>query len=263
LRRYCRSNSPFLEVGSDAVRNRVWRLTDTRIIKRIERLMAPKDIFIADGHHRYEVARTYYAEVTARKVSGALKANAGCMMAYFVELNERLLTILPTHRLIKDIGILGYDDVLRRLAPYFHIRQVKGIKPFLRRLNASHSAHTFGLHMPEGGFHLLALKDPKAPDRIIKNNSAAWRRLDVTVLHLFILEYVLGIRDEDDNVEFVKDAGLAAGLVDRGRYKAAFFLRPTGISEVRDIASRGERMPRKATYFYPKPLSGLIINKFR
>ena len=89
----------------------------------------------------------------------------------------------------------------------------------------------------------------------------AWRRLDVTIVHLFILEYALGIRDEDDNVEFVKDAVEAARLVSSGKFKLAFFLNPTKVSQVMRIAKREERMPRKATYFYPKPLSGLVINK--
>ena len=85
--------------------------------------------------------------------------------------------------------------------------------------------------------------------------------MDVTILHLFILEYALGIRDEDDNVEFAKDVKDVVRLVDSGEFKLAFFLNPTRVSQVKRIANLGERMPRKATYFYPKPLSGLVINK--
>ena len=75
------------------------------------------------------------------------------------------------------------------------------------------------------------------------------------------MKNVLGISDDDSNVEFFKSPEEAAGLVRRGNFKAVFFLNPTKARQVREIARIGERMPRKSTYFYPKPLSGLVINK--
>lgn len=84
----------------------------------------------------------------------------------------------------------------------------------------------------------------------------------MAILHLFIIQNILAIRDEDDNIEFIKDAGEAVKLVDKGRFKIAFLLNPTKVSEMKKVAQHGEKMPRKATYFYPKLLSGLVINKF-
>jgi uncharacterized protein (DUF1015 family) len=71
----------------------------------------------------------------------------------------------------------------------------------------------------------------------------------------------LDISDEDDNIEFVKDAEEALELIDRKRFKLAFILNPTKVSQVKKVAQAGEKMPRKATFFYPKPLSGLVIRK--
>jgi uncharacterized protein (DUF1015 family) len=92
--------------------------------------------------------------------------------------------------------------------------------------------------------------------------SRGWKDLDVAILHLFVIQNILAIRDEDDNIEFVKDAQEALRLVDKGKFKIAFLLNPTKVSQVRKVALHSEKMPRKATFFYPKPLSGLVINKF-
>jgi uncharacterized protein (DUF1015 family) len=117
------------------------------------------------------------------------------------------------------------------------------------------------MYLGKRDFLILKLKDRRDPERLIKNNSNQWKTLDVTVLHLFLLECVLGVRDDEDNIVFVKDAKEAATAVDRAKFKMALFLNPTKISQLRDVARLGERMPRKATYFHPKPLSGLVINK--
>ncbi|MFA5147479.1 MAG: DUF1015 domain-containing protein [Candidatus Omnitrophota bacterium] len=261
LKRHCRAKRPLIDLYYDDVRHRMWRLDDARDIKRIEALMRPKDIFIADGHHRYEVARAYSAEVQRRGAGDELKKNSKSMMVYFVESDERMLTILPAHRLVKDIGALKEGDILQRVERSFFVQKMRSMKVLMGALERSGGAHAFGMYTGKGRFYLLKLKSVAYSDRVIRENSDTWKRLDVTILHLFLMQHVLGIRDEDDNVEFVKDPGELPGLVDKRRFKIAFFLNPTMVSQVKRIARMGERMPRKATYFYPKPLSGLVINK--
>lgn len=260
LKRFCAKETPFLDMDYDNVTHTVWRLDDPRVIKRIEGLMRHKDIFIADGHHRYEAACTYSAEVAGRRAPAALKKNSKYLMAYFVETDERMLTILASHRVVRDIGALVKDEIKKRLLKYFQIEKARDVKSVIAKLRDSADSPIFGMYMG-GEFSTARMKSVKFSDSIIKNSSREWKRLDVTILHLFILEYALGIRDDDDNVEFVKDAKEAVRLVESGRFKLAFFLNPTKVSEVKQIARLGERMPRKATYFYPKPLSGLVINK--
>ena len=101
-----------------------------------------------------------------------------------------------------------------------------------------------------------------ASDKAIKDKPKDWKHLDVSILHLFIFQHILGIKDVDENIEFSKSMVETAKCVDSGKFKAAFFLNPTKVSQVKRIAKLGERMPRKSTYFYPKQLSGLVINKF-
>lgn len=262
LKKCAATSKPLIDINADGVRHRVWRLEDAHEIARIERLMEPKNVFIADGHHRYEVACTYAAELESKAAPEEMKRNSKYFMVYFVESDERMLTILPAHRVVKDTGVLTGEEIRKRLEKFFTVEKASGLGSVLARLERSRNSCAFGVYAGKGGYYVIRLKSYAASDRIIKKNSLDWRRLDVTILHLFVLEYVLGVSDEDDNVEFVKDPKEAAQLVDKDGGKVAFFLNPTKAKQVTKVALHGEKMPRKATYFYPKPLSGLTINKF-
>lgn len=255
-------NKPFMDVNFDNVRHRVWRLTERKAGKRIKDIMMNKDIFIADGHHRYEVACTYAREIQRENVPDRLKQSSRYIMVYFVESEDQMLTILPAHRLIKDASPLKNNDIIERLKNFFYIDKVSGIGVLMSKLHGYAKSHSFGMYLGKGAFYILRLKHPGQSDRVIKSSSRQWKRLDVSILHFFIFQHLLKIRDDDDNVEFFKTAEDAALAVDNGKYRMAFFLNPTKVTQVKQIAKLGERMPRKATYFYPKPLSGLVINKF-
>ncbi len=254
-------NKPFIDIDFDNVKHRVWRLDDKRAIKRIEEIMVSKDIFIADGHHRYEVACTYAREIQRENVPDRLKQSSGYIMAYFVESESQILTILPAHRLIKDADALKNNDVIERLKKFFYIEKVSGPGPLISKLHGYVKSHRFGMYLGKGAFYILRLKTPRHSDRVIKDSSRQWKRLDVSILHFFIFQHLLKIRDDDDNIEFFNNPKDAASAVDNGKYRMAFFLNPTKVTQVKQIAKLGERMPRKATYFYPKPLSGLVVNK--
>lgn len=253
LKKACAKAGPFVDVMFEGIRNRAWRIDDRDDIKKIARLMAGKDTFIADGHHRFEVSRMYSNETRGE--------SSKYVMVYFVETSEKMLTVLPAHRLIIDIGSLTKEDIKSRLAEHFRVEKVPGLNAAMSRLSRLRSSHAFGMYLGKGEFHILVLKDMKAVDGAIKDKPSSWKRLDVSILHLFIFQHVLGIRDDDDNIEFVKSPQETAGLVDKRKFKAAFFLNPTKVAEVKRIARLGEKMPRKATYFYPKPISGVVINK--
>ena len=112
-------------------------------------------------------------------------------------------------------------------------------------------------------FYLLKLKDTGLLHNVTsESKSSQWKRLDVTILHKFIMARLLGLKDTGDNVKYVKDPGDMVRLVDKGDYRIAFFLNPVKITQLKNMALRGDIMPQKSTYFYPKLLTGLVINKF-
>lgn len=263
MKTFTDKNKPVIDITVDDVRHMIWKMDDMRCIGKISAMMEKKEIFIADGHHRFETARNYAIEIQNNKdIPEDVRRDSRYMMAYFVESDDRILSILPTHRLIKDIGGLNDGKILDRLCCCVDIKRVSTLTGLMSQLNNLSGRHVFGMYTGKGRFYILKLNRLKDSDRVIGSKSAEWKRLDVSILHLFIMQHALEIRDVDDNVDFVKNPKEAVDLVDRNKFKIAFFLNPTKVSQVKRIAKLGEKMPRKATYFYPKPLSGLVINKF-
>lgn len=253
LKGFRAKNEAVINIKCEGVHHIVWKLSDPKIINAIKARIDTKNLFIADGHHRYEVAKIYARE--------AVGENSKYMMVYFVEADEKMLTVLPTHRLIKDLGNIKKDDIIDKLKKFFYIEKATHLKGMMLKLKKLADKHAFGMCLGKSSFYILTLKSIKTSDDAIKDKPNEWKRLDVSILHLFIFQHILGISDTDDNIEFVKDPLETVKAVNSGKSEAAFFLNPTKVSEVKEIARLGERMPRKSTYFYPKPLSGLVINK--
>lgn len=260
LKKLMATRRPFISLTWDGERHRVWRVDDPAPVGIVMAAMRKAPLFIADGHHRFETAKNFARELARRGASPAEIDRAKSLMVYFVESDERMLTVLPAHRLPKDIGDLGEKTIVEKLSRSFYVERVPSFRAMMKRLGALAATHAFGMYFGRSRAYILRLKDVRDSDRAIKDKPKDWKRLDVAILHLFVFQHVLGIRDTDDNVEFVKDAAETALLVDRKRFPVAFFLNPTKASQVKRIARLGERMPRKATYFYPKPLTGLVIN---
>jgi len=254
LKKCCAQEKAIIDVKWEKVRHRVWKIDDPTAIGAIEAHMKGKDIFIADGHHRYEVAKMY-AEESPDSASKYI-------MVYFVEADEDTLTVLPAHRLIKEMKGLKKDDIIARLSEFFRLEKAPGLSKMMDALKGLSAKHAFGMYLGKGNFYILRLKNIEASDSVIEGKPEAWKHLDVSILHLFIFQHILGVRDDDDNIDFLKDPTKVVKAVDSGKFGSAFFLNPTKVSEVKKIAKMGERMPRKSTYFYPKQLSGLVINKF-
>ena len=261
LRRFISGNKPAIDVDFQGVNNKVWVLDDPESIGKVQKALGDSDVFIADGHHRYEVSRMYAGEVGKKNAPASEKESSKYTIAYFVESEEKALTVLPAHRVARDIGGLSKAGALGRLEKFFTVEKTAGLSKTMSRLGILSGGHAFGMYMGGKDFYVLRLKDVKYSDSAIKDKPKDWKRLDVSILHLFVFQNVLGISDSDDNIDFFKSPEEAAELVRRGKFKMAFFMNPTKAWQVRRIAHTGERMPRKATYFYPKPVSGLVINR--
>lgn len=261
LKKQCSKTRPFINVTLDGVNHRVWRITDKNALKDMMNLMSGKNIFIADGHHRYETAINYACEAGESGLPRALKDDSKFFMAYFTQLDDKTLTILPTHRLIKDPGRMQKDDILTRLENYFVIEKFFSGQKMLSRLKSLKKYHAFGICFGKKEYYVIKLKDERSAEPFMGGNSDEWKSLDVSLLHLFVIQHLLGMRDEDDNIEFVKDAEEAIQKTEKGECAVAFILNPTKVGQVKKVAEHGEKMPRKATYFYPKLLSGLVMRK--
>jgi len=253
---------PVFDVNFEGVRERLWRVSDSKIISRIAAELKNKQVFIADGHHRYEVALNYRDEMRKRHKKIPAVAPYDYIMMYFVGLDDSRLTILPTHRVVKNIGNLKNEVILSLLEEYFDIKKFKDFNNMYLVQKNQGGKFTFGMYCGNG-FYLLKLKDTANLSDLIKGEmSNEWKALDVTVLHKLLLERVLKVKDKEGNIAYYRSASDAIEKVKNDGYKLALFLNPTRLEEVKDIALKGEKMPHKSTYFYPKLLTGVVINKF-
>ncbi len=270
------TGSPEMEVkNGNGVLHRIWPMTDARDIEAITREMADKPFFIADGHHRYDTALNYRNE--RRKAAGTFTGDEPYNFAtmYLARLEDPALTILPAHRALFDLPGFkpgAFEDDLNKFFDMerfdFDGRSEPRVRKRVLDLMASHAeqSHLFGMRLKDrNSYYLLTLRNDADMDALIPAASPAYRRLDVSILHHLVIEKLLEIKMEmhklGTNIEYIKDADEAAKRVEEGTAEVIFFMNATKVSEVKDVAGAGERMPQKATYFYPKLLTGLVMDK--
>lgn len=263
------TSQPFIEVrDEEEVLHQIFSISDKDAQAKISEIMKNKTLYIADGHHRYETALNYQGE-QKRKYPELEEQPYDYVMMLLVNLDSEDLTILPNHRLLKTIP-LSIEALREKLGLFFEIEPIqeklarKELSSILVERGSKN--HVFALYLANEGFFLITLKSEEIVDASInKQHSSEWKHLDVSILHSLILEKLLGFKEKELEInsftKVVQSADVAIEKIDKGEYKAAFFLNPTKIEEIKKIAANGERMPQKSTYFYPKLLSGLIINK--
>lgn len=246
--------------------HQLWRVTDPAAIEKVRAILHEKPIFIADGHHRYETALNYCRE-RGGSVAGGSDEGYRSVMMFLANMDDDGLTVLPTHRVVKEISVPPLPRLLESLSGYFIIRKLAEGEDAIDELAGAGAGHHIGMLSGEDGHcYLLTLRDVAVMDQLLGSEaSAAYRHLDVTILQTLVLDKVLGITAEKLKehrfVHFIKNPEDADRAVRSGDYSLAFFLNPTKIEEVRDVAAAGEKMPQKSTYFYPKLLTGLVMNK--
>ncbi|MFA5145694.1 MAG: DUF1015 domain-containing protein [Candidatus Omnitrophota bacterium] len=262
--KYIREESSFMEVtDSDKVVHKIWRLDSPDVLGMIQDSMKNEKIFIADGHHRYEVACAYRDEMK-QKSTGTPTGEEGFnyIEAYFTNTDSRGLSILPVHRLFK-LGVkLDLDDFKLKLKEYFDVEEVKDKARFFFLMEkGGRTEHLLGMYKDKKYF-LLRLKNIKILDKMISDKPKTYRSLDVSILNHIILNKILGTGLESkESIQFSPNADEFIAAVDNDPLCVAFFLNPVTIQQVISISLDGERFPPKSTYFYPKVLSGLVINR--
>ena len=259
-------DKPLIDIEEEGIMHSLWRMNDADGIKKITRLMKDKQIFIADGHHRYEVSLNYrdWMRKRCKKASG-LK-DYDYIMVYFSDLRPEALTILSTHRAIRSAVKFDFHKSISKLAEYFDIENFKDKDGMFARIaDAKKGEFAFGLHYKNKGFFSLFLKkDPRIDDILAEGQAFEWKWLDVSILHNLIFDHILKIKEKvekRDNIVYTRNTNYALSLVDKEGYEMAFFLNPPKLEQVKDVASNHKKMPRKSTYFYPKQLSGLVFYK--
>ena len=246
------------------VTHRLWCVSDPSVISAVTDKMADKKLYIADGHHRYETALNYQKYVQDN-LDETGSSNYVTMM--LVNMENSGLVVFPTHRIVRDLSHFDYNAVCEKCREYFtvtpYLNREKGETGLQKAYEEGRKA--FVMFTGDNNYTLLELKDIRVMEQFIPNGSKALRELDVSILHTLVLERIFGIDKENManqiNLTYTRSADEALATVDGQRADCAFLLNPTRVSEIRDVAAAGEKMPQKSTYFYPKLTTGLVMNK--
>ncbi len=260
------ANEPAIDIKDDSgTIHKLWRLSNPDLIREIQEILLPQKIYIADGHHRYETALAYSSKRRGQEENFKGSEPYNHIMIYLTNMDDRDLVILAAHRLIRQIPEKNPDKIRNKLNKFFSVKTCSSIEEVSILMKENHSnGNVFGMYDGRN-LQFLSLKNRnKYREEIIGGIPEIYEFLDVTVAHYLILDHILnnGEKVEEDNLAYVKDMKKALDLVDGKNFAASVFLNPTKIEQVKAIASIGMKMPGKATYFHPKPSSGLLIHKF-
>jgi uncharacterized protein (DUF1015 family) len=238
--------------------HRLWRISESSTIEAIKKDMSGKDVFIADGHHRYETALAFKKEMESKDLCRTGEEPFNYVLMFLSNMEDDGLSLLPTHRIVE----VDSDVRIRNtISKHFTIQKISSdsVSGEIARAQMIEAmggnVHTFGMFLTNtGSYYTLSFNESSIgidlPDCL--------KKLDVSVLHKFIFENLLKI----DHYEYEMDPGVAVERAKKGSFEAVFFLNHTRIHDVKEVALAGHRMPPKSTYFYPKLLTGMAIYKF-
>ncbi len=250
------AEAPWGEVtDSDDTVHRLWRVADPQAIAAVQAATRDAELLIADGHHRYETMAAYADEVGG---DGEHRYILMCLVA----LQDPGLTVFPTHRLVNRLDEDKRAALAQALQRDFQIDEVA--QDEVAPAPGEGPLQLGYVSTQDERSYRLTLRDQTIADEALSGHSDAYRHLDTGVLETLLLKGALGLSDDDishfNGLFYARDTAEALAKVRSGEFDAAFLMRPTPISQVRDVAAEGENMPPKSTYFFPKLLTGLLFN---
>ncbi len=253
-------SEPIAHGTLDGVDNRLWALTDPHAIADVQRLLADRPTFIADGHHRYGTALLYRDAFAREHGQPPPEHPIHYVLCVFCAMDDPGLLILPTHRVLHEAR--GFTaarlagDAMLRVDPLPVASADACVHELARRGPQAVGFWSAG----ERAFFAVQPADPGILDPLEPQRSPAWRRLGLAFLHRYLIDEVmakrLGVQSGISYLKSAADAVSAAAAAEA----CAFLLQPTKMSELRAVCQAGDLMPQKSTYFYPKLASGLLIN---
>ncbi len=274
-------NEPLYSVeDQDGCQHKLYPITDSQVIAEVQKAFKEKSLYIADGHHRYTTALQLRELMTERQGKVEEDSPYNHIMMYLCPIEDPGLSVLPTHRLVHMPGEIDLEGLVAKMQDHFEMEEIKGgIRETLmeqvleRMLDRSQDQTAFGMYEPVSDrCFLMTLKSGAMAKAVGIDQHAALQELDVVVLSDLIIEKLLCLcHDKCDNEGLVSyysdpDEAMDAAVKEAadssaGRSPLLFLMNHTKVDQVKNIADENLVMPHKSTYFYPKILTGLLINK--
>lgn len=263
----------------DGCRHTLWAVTDREVLAKISSAFKDKSVYIADGHHRYSTALQLRELMTKSQGSVAENSPYNHIMMYLCPMEDPGLSVLPTHRLVYFPGRIGANDLVLRMQDYFDIEEISGgsreslLEQVLGRMDEKQQHQTvFGMYEPKADrCFLMSLKPVVMARAVGRELPPALQELDVVVLSDLVVERLLGLSHEQcDNEGLIAyysdpddalDNAVKIAAQNGEKSPILFLMNHTPVAQVKKIADENLIMPHKSTYFYPKILTGLLINR--
>jgi uncharacterized protein (DUF1015 family) len=278
LEKACGSEPLYSVSDQDGCRHTIWAITEHAAIAKIQALFLEKPIYIADGHHRYTTSLQLRELMRRRHGAVAATSPFDYTMMYLCGMEDEGLSVLPTHRLVRIPYLTTADAIVSRLMESFVVEELENgsreslIAEVLGRMEEAGDGTMLGFyHTIEDRCFLLTVKKGRMEQTCSGKHPKSLQDLDVVVLSELVLACSLDLPhdkcEQDGLINYFADpdealdAAVKETAVDDGTSPVLFLMNATLVSQVRRIADEGLVMPHKSTYFYPKVLTGLVINK--
>ena len=257
----------------------IWPVTHPEILLKVQKMFADKALYIADGHHRYTTSLRMREMMIKREGGVAEESPYNHIMMYLCPMEDEGLSVLPTHRLVHYPKAITAAELVANMRGSFGVKEITNgtreaqIAEVLAQMEEERSKHTaFGMYIPaEDRCFLLTLKEGAMDKELGLGGSQALRALDVVVLSDLIIEKILGLCHDQCNDENLihyfadpdeaLDASVKISISADTESPILFLMNNTPVKQVQDVADQNLFMPHKSTYFYPKVLTGLLLNK--
>lgn len=256
--------------SEEGITQNIWIADDEKFITEMQKKFENRQIFIADGHHRYETNLKYRDEMRKLYPENTAAPYEYTMMALMPMYSSGLF-VLPTHRLVKGVEYFDENLLITALTEDFKVSKIYFTESnyeeiIIERISDVIDEKYLGLYTGKDYYYLLKPGGQFTCSDAETGDSSPLKKLEASIFNSLILEKYLGLSQsqlEDPNfVTYTRSAKEAIKEVQSGNYQCAFFLNSTKVDELRQVAESGDMMPLKSTFFWPKPLTGLVIYKF-
>lgn len=260
------STFPVIDVEFEEVRNQLWQVSDQSVIESISVLMDPKQVLIADGHHRYETGLAYRDMMRSQNPNHTGNELYNYIMMFFTNLDDEGLVIFPTHRVVHSLPNYDGSGFISILQQHFNVQMFPTPQMMMNALRQFPKFAYGFVSKHSSKFFVASLKDESLVSSLITETIPdEVKELDVVLLHNYLLGKVLSISQDAQekklNIHYIQNVHQCVDEVASGASQIAFFVNPTRIEQVRAVAKSGKTMPQKSTFFYPKLISGLVLNR--
>jgi uncharacterized protein (DUF1015 family) len=238
-------------------------IQDANVIQKFIDVIDKKKIILADGHHRYESSLALKHQREKENPAHAGQEGYNFHLMYLTNTEAGDLRILPTHRLINGVQGFSEREIISKLKNDFEVKEIEDADTLNEIIMGKKWA--FGILFKDKALK-IRLKS-ESLEKMTWHFPDEIKKLDLTVLHYFIIEKILGIAGKDqrgsENISFDRSYSDCLAKVIKGESQMAIIAQEVSIEEIKQVCASGYTMPQKSTYFYPKVVGGFLFSSIK